>query len=240
MIEVHHLGKTYRSEDVQTPALVDVSFSIERGEFVAIMGPSGSGKSTLLHIMSYLDRPTAGTYRFLGKSINELGDETLARVRNQQMGFVFQAFYLLPRASVLENVTLPFLYNPKIPKAERLTLARRAVEAVGLAHRMRHLAVQLSGGEKQRVAIARAIATHPTVIFADEPTGNLDSRSGLAIMQILQDLNREGHTVIVVTHEISIAEQAGRIIRLQDGSLVGDERIMARSRTAAAPENQPH
>lgn len=228
MIEVQHLQKIYRNDGVETPALVDVSFSIIEGEFVAIMGPSGSGKSTLLHVMSYLDRPTGGVYRFLGKGIEELSDMDLAHVRNRDMGFVFQAFYLLPRATVLENVMLPLLYSRDIPAHERLRHAEKAIRAVELEHRAAYLATRLSGGEKQRVAIARAIVTDPAVIFADEPTGNLDSRSGLAIMHVLQNLNRQGRTIVMVTHETYTAEHAERILRLKDGRLMSDENVSKR------------
>ena len=227
MIEVSHLKKVYGEGDAQTAALLDVSFSIREGEFVAIMGPSGSGKSTLLHIMSYLDRPSTGEYRFLGKRMDELSDFELARARNEKMGFVFQAFYLLPRVNVLENVMLPLVYSG-IALHERSTLAQKAIDAVGLSHRTRHLATQLSGGEKQRVAIARAIATNPAMVFADEPTGNLDSKSGLAIMHILQELNEQGRTIVMVTHETYTAEHARRILRMKDGMLVGDENVTKR------------
>lgn len=227
MISVSHLTKVYAHDGVETNALQDISLTIREGEFVAIMGPSGSGKSTLMHIMGYLDRPTSGIYTFLKRSMGELSDEELAHTRNEKMGFVFQAFFLLPRASVLENVALPLLYGRVSPR-ERMSLARKAVEAVGLGYREKYLATQLSGGEKQRVAIARAIVTNPSVVFADEPTGNLDSTSGLAVMHVLQNLNREGRTIVLVTHETYTAEHAKRILRLKDGKLVSDEKVKTR------------
>jgi putative ABC transport system ATP-binding protein len=227
MIEVVDLKKTYMPGGVEVPALAGISFSIKEGEFVAVMGASGAGETTPLPIMSYLDRPTAGTYTFLRKGIYELSDEKMAPARNEKMGFVFQAFYLLPRSTVLDNVMLPLIYS-RVPKNKRMRAAEKAIEDVGLSHRAGHLSTQLSGGEKQRVAIARAIVVDPSVIFADEPTGNLDSRSGLAIMHILQDLNEAGHTIILVTHETYTAEHAKRIIRLKDGLLVSDEIVKNR------------
>ena len=225
LIEVRNLGKTYRDEGGETPALNGVSFGINEGEFVAIMGPSGSGKSTLLHILGFLDRQSSGDYRFDGKTIDEHSDVELARVRNKKMGFVFQMFNLLPRTSVLDNVKLPLLYS-SVPEREWDGLAAKAIEAVGLSHRIRHESSQLSGGEKQRVAIARALVNNPKVIFADEPTGNLDSKSGQRIMEIIQGLNEErGHTIVLITHETYTAEHAERLLRLKDGELVSDEHV---------------
>lgn len=232
MIEVANLSKEYSEEGVLTQALRGVTFSIQKGEFVSIMGPSGSGKSTLLHILSFLDRPTGGFYTFLGRSIDDMTDRELARVRNRDMGFVFQAFNLLSRLSVYENVEIPLLYS-NLPAQERAAHIENAVESVGLADKLRAEAGRLSGGQKQRVAIARALVGDPNVIFADEPTGNLDSRSGLQIMEILASLNRKGRTIILVTHETQTAEFAGRILRLRDGALESDENVAARSQTNA-------
>ena len=223
LIEVRNLSKVYLNDGVQTPALNGVSFSVDAGEFVAIMGPSGSGKSTLLHILGFLDRHTAGEYRFDGKAFYDYSPAEIAHVRNKKMGFVFQSFNLLPRASVIENVKLPLLYSD-VPEARWEEMARAAVEAVGLGHRRHHESAQLSGGEKQRAAIARALVLNPAVIFADEPTGNLDSVSGQRIMEIIQELNQKhGHTIILITHETYTANHAGRVIRLHDGKIASDE-----------------
>lgn len=228
LIEAQNLAKVYGSDENLTYALRDASFSVEKGEFVAIMGPSGSGKSTLLHILGFLDRHTSGTYRFEGKTIDDYSPNELARVRNEEMGFVFQQFNLLARATVLENVKLPFLYSG-VPEKKWDDLARRRIEEVDLSHRINHTASQLSGGEKQRVAIARALVNDPSVIFADEPTGNLDSATGRDVMRILQDLNeREKRTVILITHETHTAEFAERIVRVYDGAVTGDEKVKDR------------
>ena len=227
MIEVKELRKIYRQGSVETPALRGVSFRIEKGEFIAIMGPSGSGKSTLLHILGFLDRPTSGIYRFEGKSIDELTDDELARIRNKKMGFVFQAFNLLPRITVFENVRLPLVYSD-IKKDLEEELVKKAIREVGLSHRINFYPNQLSGGEQQRVAIARAMVNNPSVIFADEPTGNLDSKAGKMIMALLQKLNEKGHTILLVTHEKYTSEHAKRIIRLKDGEIVSDEKIIHR------------
>jgi len=221
IIEVSNLEKKYFDSDPPTVALQDVSFSIAKGEFVSIMGPSGSGKSTLLHILSFLDRPTGGTYRFLGKGIDEMNDKELAEVRNSGMGFVFQAFNLLSRLSVYDNVEIPLLYS-RLPAKERKSRIEEAVASVGLAEKLSIDAGKLSGGQKQRVAIARALVTNPPVIFADEPTGNLDSKSGAQVMEILDTLHDRGHTIILVTHETNTAEFAERIIRIKDGTLESD------------------
>lgn len=228
LIEIRNLEKCYCDEEMTTPALNGVSFDIQAGEFVAIMGPSGSGKSTLLHILGFLDRQTKGEYRFDGKGIEEYSDEALAKVRNKKMGFIFQAFNLLRRTSVLENVKLPLIYSDVDPSLWD-ELAKKAIEAVGLSHRLSHEPSQLSGGEQQRVAIARALVNRPQVIFADEPTGNLDSKSGLAVMGILQRLNEDlGHTIILITHETYTAEHGKRIIRLKDGEIESDELVANR------------
>jgi putative ABC transport system ATP-binding protein len=206
-----------------------VTFSIKQGEFVSIMGPSGSGKSTLLHILSFLDRPTGGSYKFQGKSIDEMTDPELAKVRNKDMGFVFQSFNLLSRLTVYDNVEIPLIYSDSSPK-ERQALVEEAVRAVGLEEKLYTEAAKLSGGQKQRVAIARALVTDPNVIFADEPTGNLDSQSGLQVMEILESLHDKGRTVILVTHETQTAEFANRIIRIKDGMVESDKPIVANRR----------
>jgi putative ABC transport system ATP-binding protein len=225
LIEVKNLEKIYTNEDVETPALNGVSFNVGSGEFVAIMGSSGSGKSTLLHILGFLDRHTKGEYRFDEKTIDDYSKEELAHVRNKKMGFIFQTFNLLPRTTVLENVKLPLLYSG-IKESLWDDLSLKAIEAVGLSHRIEHRPSQLSGGEQQRAAIARALVNKPQVIFADEPTGNLDSKSGQIIMGILQKLNKEqGHTIILITHETYTAENAQRIIRLHDGKIISDSLV---------------
>lgn len=231
LVEVHNLKKTYITEGVSTPVLHGVSFSIEKGEFVAIMGPSGSGKSTLLQILGFLDQHTSGDYIFLGKKANEYSSDEVAKIRNQKLGFVFQAFNLLSRTNVLENVKLPLLYSD-IPEREWDSLARSAIEAVGLSHRIDHEPAQLSGGEKQRVAIARALVCKPDIIFADEPTGNLDSKSGKAVMEIIQNLNDKGHTVLLITHETSTALHARRIIHIKDGLIESDTEVTDRRRAS--------
>ncbi|HWQ60190.1 MAG TPA: ABC transporter ATP-binding protein [Candidatus Fimivivens sp.] len=227
LITVKDLCKTYESEDVKTSVLHDVSFTVEKGEFVAIMGPSGSGKSTLMHILGLLERSNCGTYSLDGRNVEELSDNELARLRNKRIGFVFQAFNLLPKTSVEENVELPLLYDDAMEGKNAPRIAA-ALEAVGMTHRAKYLSGQLSGGEKQRVAIARALVNDPDIIFADEPTGNLDSKSGLQVMRILQRLNDSGHTVILVTHETLTAEHAKRIIRVVDGHIVSDEPVAVR------------
>lgn len=225
LIRVENLTKDYINEDAVTPVLHGLNFSIETGEFVAIMGPSGSGKSTLMHILGFLDRPTSGLFEFEGQDTATFDDNRLADIRNQRIGFVFQSFNLLARTTVLENVKLPLVYSTKINQNE---LARKALEAVGLGHRMEYFTNQISGGEKQRVAIARALVTDPAVIFADEPTGNLDSKSGYTVMKILQDLNQLGHTIILVTHEMDTAEHAKRLIKIKDGNIISDDVILNR------------
>jgi len=222
LIEVENLKKDYVNDEVVTRVLRNVNFKINGGEFVAIMGPSGSGKSTLMHILSFLDRPTSGLYKFEGKDIKNFDDNYLPSLRNQKVGFVFQSFNLLSRTTVLDNVKLPLIYSNK---KNYDGLAEGAIESVGLSHRLHYFTNQISGGEKQRVAIARALVNNPEVIFADEPTGNLDSKSGNTVMHILQKLNEQGRTIILVTHEIDTANHAKRIIRLKDGEIISDEKV---------------
>jgi putative ABC transport system ATP-binding protein len=226
LIEIKNVEKIYTNEGVATSALKEINLSIKEGEFVAIMGPSGSGKSTLMHILGFLDRPTNGEYLFEGKNVEKFDDEKLAEIRNRRIGFVFQSFNLLPRTSVLDNVLLPLLYNRSAKNKEER--AREALVSVGLGHRIGFMSNQISGGQKQRVAIARALVNDPAVIFADEPTGNLDSKSGATVMSILQRLNKESRTIILVTHDRATAEHAERIITIRDGELVGDEKVAHR------------
>ncbi len=228
IIEVKSLTKEFVSDEVVTAVLHGLDFSIEAGGFVAIMGPSGSGKSTLMHILGFLDRPTSGVFKFAGQDVSGLDEDARAAIRRDKVGFVFQSFHLLPRTTVLDNVALPLLYNPKVKEKDRASVARQALEAVGLSHRVDYLSGQLSGGEKQRVAIARALVNQPEVIFADEPTGNLDSKSGTQVMAILEKLNQAGKTIILVTHERYTAEHAKRIIRLKDGLIVEDVQVADR------------
>ncbi len=224
LIEVSNLTKTYKMGTMEVRALRGVSLTIRRGEFVAIMGPSGSGKSTFMNLIGCLDKPTVGSYQLAGVEIATLNDDQLAAIRNRRIGFVFQTFNLLARTTALHNVELPLFYNPGGAK-ERDAVARRCLEAVGLGDRMDHKPNELSGGQQQRVAIARSLVNDPAVIMADEPTGALDTRTGEEIMAIFQNLNRQGKTIIVVTHEMDIAEHAQRIIRFKDGYLVSDQRV---------------
>lgn len=228
LIEIKNLVKNYVNGDLVTPVLHGINFTIDKGEFVAIMGPSGSGKSTLMHILGFLDTLSTGQYIFNGRDVSTITDDDLAEMRNQSVGFVFQAFNLLPRATALENVMLPLIYTPKVSAEERRARAEKLLTDVGLAHRLENTPAKLSGGEKQRVAIARALIGNPAVIFADEPTGNLDSKSGAQVMKILQELNGQGHTIILVTHERSTAEHAARIIEIRDGVINKDARVDAR------------
>ena len=225
IIEVKDLKKIYHDEEVETPAVRGVSFSINRGEFLAIMGPSGSGKSTLLHMLGLLDRPSEGDYFFEGENVKNFSDEKLASIRNKKMGFVFQSYNLLPRTTVLDNVKLPLCYS-NIKESKWNSIASNAIESVGLSHRIDYDPSQLSGGEKQRVAMARALVLNPDIIFADEPTGNLDSKSGKVVMEILQKLSEEmNHTVILITHETYTAEHAKRIIHIIDGKINSDKLV---------------
>ena len=223
LIETQSLTKSYFSEELETPVLHGIDLTISEEEFVSIMGPSGSGKSTLMHILGFLDQPTTGKYLFRGEPTRTMTDDELAAIRATRVSFVFQAFNLLPRTTVLDNVMLPLLYHPTIPASERVERSMNAIKSVDLEDRALYYTNQLSGGQQQRVAIARALVTSPDVIFADEPTGNLDSKSGNQVMEGLQDLHDEGgRTIILVTHEQSTAAHAKRIIHLLDGNVSSD------------------
>ena len=222
MIEVKNITKVYKSGNVETKALKGVSFSISEGEFVAIIGPSGSGKSTLMHILGCLDTPTSGQYSFEGKDVSQLSDDELADIRKKKIGFVFQSFTLLPRATVLRNAVLPLVYA-NTPRAKREEIAKKCLLSMSLEEKsFHHLSNQISGGEIQRVAIARALVNNPTLILADEPTGNLDSKTGEVVLKTFQDLNKQGRTVILITHERYIAERAKRTISIKDGEIITD------------------
>ncbi len=222
MIELANITKTYRMGEVDITVLSDVSLKVRQGELIAIMGPSGSGKSTLMNIIGCLDRPTSGVYRFEQREISTLSDDELASVRNVKIGFVFQTFNLLPRFSALKNVEVPLIYSG-VPARVRRERAIPLLEQVGLTERMHHKPTELSGGQQQRVAIARALVNHPPLLLADEPTGNLDSRSGEEILKILTGLNKQGVTIIVVTHDPGVAALCKRNIHLKDGRIVGDQ-----------------
>ncbi|MDN5363358.1 MAG: putative transport system ATP-binding protein [Eubacteriales bacterium] len=224
MIELVNISKIYRTGAVAVKALDGVSLTVQPGEMVAIMGPSGSGKTTLMNIIGCLDVPTEGRYLLEGKEVSRLKEDELAEIRNKKIGFVFQNFNLLPRLTALENVELPLIYRG-MGAAERRERAEKALTMVGLADRMHHRPLELSGGQQQRVAIARALAGDPPIILADEPTGNLDSRAGAEVMTILKELNRNGKTVILITHDSQIANQAGRIIRIRDGRIAPEEEV---------------
>jgi len=223
IIRAEDLWRTYEMGAEKIHALRGVSFTIQKGEYVAVMGPSGSGKSTLMNLIGCLDTPSQGTYVLRGKVVSQMDDDELAAVRNREIGFVFQTFNLLPRASALHNVELPLVYAG-VPKEERLKRARRALEMVDLASRMDHKPAELSGGQRQRVAIARALVMQPSILLADEPTGNLDSGTGEEIMRLFEKLHAEGNTIIVVTHERDIADHAHRTITIRDGKIEKDER----------------
>jgi putative ABC transport system ATP-binding protein len=231
LIRTVDLAKHYRLGDTDVPALRGISLEIPRGAFVAVMGPSGSGKSTFMNLLGCLDQPGGGVYRLDGAEVSQLTDDALSALRNRKIGFVFQHFNLLPRTSALDNVALPLLYRG-MSAAERHTRAARRLRQVGLAERMDHHPAQLSGGQQQRVAIARALVGDPALLLADEPTGALDSRTGIEIMALLQQLNREGITIVLVTHEHDIAAYADRIIHFRDGRIVGDEPNACRDASA--------
>jgi len=221
IIAIRELRKIYKMGATQVNALQSITMDIQRNEYVALMGPSGSGKSTLMNLLGCLDTPTSGEYYLNGINVSTMSDSELAEVRNKEIGFVFQTFNLLPRLSALENVALPLVYGG-VGKSTRLTRAREVMDAVGLGDRMDHKPNELSGGQRQRVAIARALVNHPSIILADEPTGNLDSKTSLEIMGIFEEIHRLGNTVILVTHESEIADHAHRIIRLRDGLVESD------------------
>ncbi|MBS4197039.1 ABC transporter ATP-binding protein [Lederbergia citri] len=223
MMKLSEITKVYGNGVLQVPVLHDINLTIEDGEFVSIMGPSGSGKSTLMNIIGFLDYPTSGTFELKGEKIGLVKEKKLARLRNEHIGFVFQQFFLLPRLNALKNVESPLIYAG-ISKRERSERAKQMLEKVGLEDRMKHLPNQLSGGQKQRVAIARALVNHPSIILADEPTGALDSKTSEQIMQLLVQLNKEGKTVIIVTHEEEVAAYTNRIITLKDGRITDDRR----------------
>jgi putative ABC transport system ATP-binding protein len=221
MIKVSHIFKIYKPGDVEVKALDDVSFEINKGEFVAIMGPSGSGKSTLMHILGALDVPTSGEYILDGHDISDLDEDELAEIRNKKIGFVFQAYNLLPRISALKNVIIPMVYG-SVEKNEREIRARKLLETVGLGDRLYHSSSQLSGGQQQRVAIARALSMNPNIILADEPTGNIATKQAEEIMGIFQSLNDKGNTIIMITHEPQVAKYAKRVINIKDGKIFED------------------
>lgn len=223
-IKTENLTKTYVMDAEKVCALSGIEIAIHRGEYVAIMGPSGSGKSTLMNLIGCLDTPTAGKYWLAGRLVSDLDEDQLAQIRNQEIGFIFQTFNLLPRATALQNVELPMIYNGTKAE-ERLQKAKRALESVELGNRMSHKPNELSGGQRQRVAIARALVNSPSILLADEPTGNLDSRTGEEIMALFARLHQQGNTIILVTHERDIAEHADRIIHLRDGNIERDEAV---------------
>ena len=237
VIEVQNLTKTYQlGRDTMVKALRGLSFSIQEGEFVAIMGPSGSGKSTLMHILGCLDVPSGGVYLLDGSETNRMTDNQMARLRNHKIGFVFQSFNLLPRTSAVENVELPLVYNGYRSARK---LATEALDRVGLMDRLHHRPNELSIGQQQRVAIARALVTNPSLILADEPTGNLDTRSSEEVLSIIQSLNEEGRTIVLVTHEHDISQHAKRLVRLRDGLIVSDESVSSRLLAADILRNMP-
>ena len=224
LIRLHNISRRYQMGAETIHALRDVSLEIQRGEYVAIMGPSGSGKSTLMNLLGCLDTPTSGTYELNGTNVSEMDDNELAEIRNKEIGFVFQTFNLLPRSSALRNVELPLIYSG-MEFDERRQVAMDALTSVGLADRTTHKPNELSGGQRQRVAIARALVNSPSIILADEPTGNLDSKTGVEIMALFEDLSQKGNTVFVVTHEEEVARHARRILRIRDGLIASDETV---------------
>jgi putative ABC transport system ATP-binding protein len=234
IIQISHLSKVYRTAAGETIALDDVSFNIQKGEFVAIMGPSGSGKSTLMHLLGCLDTPTTGTYILDGENVEKLTQDELADIRNRKIGFIFQAFNLLPRTTVLQNVMLPMRYAG-VPMEERKERAMKYLKLVGLEERVDHTSNQISGGQQQRVAIARGLTMDPALLLADEPTGNIASAQAEEVMAIFQDINEKGHTVVMITHEPDIAQHAKRVIMIRDGHLISDKlnknQVKAKPRT---------
>jgi putative ABC transport system ATP-binding protein len=224
VIRTENLWKTYEMGSEQVQALRGISVDIRRGEYVAVMGPSGSGKSTLMNLIGCLDTPTSGKYWLAGRLVSELDDDELAHIRNREIGFVFQTFNLLPRATALHNVELPLIYSGT-PAEERLAMAKRALEAIDLGSRMLHKSNELSGGQRQRVAIARALVNSPSIVLADEPTGNLDSKTGNEIMALFAGLHKQGNTIILVTHEHDVAQRSDRILHIRDGKVESDEAV---------------
>ncbi|NLM68400.1 MAG: ABC transporter ATP-binding protein [Firmicutes bacterium] len=224
MIKLQNITKQYYMGEIEINALDDVTLAIERGEFISVMGPSGSGKSTLLNILGVLDQPTFGTYLLEDVDITDLSDRELARIRNRHFGFIFQSYNLFPELNALENVMVPLAYAKK-PKAERIKRAEELLQMVGMSHRLKHFPNQLSGGEQQRVAIARALANNPTLLLADEPTGNLATDQGKEIMELLCELNEQGTTIVIVTHDPSISLYGKRLVKLQDGKIISDEAL---------------
>jgi putative ABC transport system ATP-binding protein len=221
LIKLNNISKIYKTGEVEVKALDNVSFIVKKGEFVAIMGPSGSGKSTLMHIIGALDRPTSGQYILDGHNVEKLDEDELADIRNQKIGFVFQFYNLLPRTTALKNVMIPMMYG-RVPKEKRMEIAKKYLKMVGLENRIDHTPSQLSGGQQQRVAIARALTMNPSIILADEPTGNIASHQAEQVMEIFQSLNQKGHTILMITHEPEIADYAKRIIKIRDGKLDDD------------------
>ncbi|MDR3121492.1 MAG: ABC transporter ATP-binding protein [Clostridiales bacterium] len=228
MIELHNIFKTYKMGENEVHALNDVSISIERGEYVAVVGQSGSGKSTLMNILGCLDTPTSGSYVFNGMDVSNLSDSRLARIRNLEIGFIFQGFNLLFTLTALENVELPLIYQG-VGGGERRRRAAKALELVGLGDRLRHRPSELSGGQQQRVAVARALVTDPPIILADEPTGNLDSKSGGELLEFIDELHAAGNTIVMITHDSNVAGRARRVIRIMDGQVISDEMSMGPS-----------
>lgn len=236
MIELKKVSKTYRKDAEEVRALSDVSLEVKAGEFVAVVGPSGSGKSTLMNVVGLLDRPDSGEYHLDGGAVAEFSSDELARLRNEKIGFVFQTFHLLPKTTALENVELPLIYSSR---ADISGMGAQALKMVGLKDRAKHLPSELSGGQQQRVAIARALVNDPELILADEPTGNLDSKAGLEIMAIFQELNRLGKTVVLITHDSAVATMANRVVEIVDGSIVSDTPVEEPGSAASELESLP-
>lgn len=236
MIELRQVNKTYRKDADEVRALSEVSLDVKAGEFVAVVGPSGSGKSTLMNVVGLLDRPDSGAYHLDGSNVDEYSPDELARLRNEKIGFVFQTFHLLPKTTALENVELPLIYSSR---PDISGLGAKALEMVGLKDRAKHVPSELSGGQQQRVAIARALVNDPELILADEPTGNLDSKAGLEILAIFQELNRLGKTVVLITHDASVASMAKRVVEIVDGKIVSDTSVEDPEDAAKALEELP-